>query len=167
MQEFLKNKLLEDYKKFINPNITNNIKTINDESEFINKQLLFDAIEKFIILYAKPGKGKTQAIKSLIYYLNGVKEQNEEEQKLNKIELENKINKYKNIIKDFREQYILNKMADGYMFNNENNYLDDEYYSKLNVLKKKLKKYDFFTYIIIIFCIYIKGIKNHLNKQVF
>ena len=142
MQEFLKNKLLEDYKKFINPNITNNIKTINDESEFINKQLLFDAIEKFIILYAKPGKGKTQAIKSLIYYLNGVKEQNEEEQKLNKIELENKINKYKNIIKDFREQYILNKMADGYMFNNENNYLDDEYYSKLNVLKKKLKKYE-------------------------
>jgi len=84
LSEWVKNKLIHDYKTFDGLEVPNNIKIIIDKSEFINENLLINSTQKHLGIKAIMGKGKSQAIYKYINYLltnkNKVYETDEDKQ---------------------------------------------------------------------------------------
>ena len=117
----IKKKLIEDYAKFDSPKIHDDIKIIVDENRYINHELLINAPEKHIILWAMMNKGKTQAIKALITYMKN-------------------INAYEPITRQNIDNIIKKKNQELREYTNKYNYFDfydnlKKYEDELNTLK--------------------------------
>jgi hypothetical protein len=87
ISEWVKNKLIQDYKNFDGSDIPKNINIVHDNEKFINEKLLINSSSKHIIIKAMMGKGKSEAIYKYIKWLiekNNKNNNNNEEVKENK-----------------------------------------------------------------------------------
>ena len=73
LSSWVRNKLIKDYIDFDTPTTPENIKIIEDDSKYINEKLLIECNSKHLLIKAMMGRGKSEATKKYITFLNNNK----------------------------------------------------------------------------------------------